>query len=207
MDRGVGMATFAFGLLSGVLLAFVAEELWPSGLEEDLAQYREVRDFARESFVRDIDDEELVKLALSGMLRGLDEYSRYYDVEQSQTLERETRGRFRGIGAIFRQPVGAGRVLYPLAGSPAARGGLRVGDQFLTLEGTPLGDLDEAEFRALLSDPPGGTLEAPGDSHPSRMSPYPHHLLLGRHPSGPRAHGNRPRPDLGHRARQGPVLG
>jgi len=138
----------------------VAEELWPSGLEEDLAQYREVRDFARESFVRDIDDEELVKLALSGMLRGLDEYSRYYDVEQSQTLERETRGRFRGIGAIFRQPVGAGRVLYPLAGSPAARGGLRVGDQFLTLEGAPLGDLTEAEFRALLSDPPGGTVEA-----------------------------------------------
>jgi len=160
MDRGVGLTTFAFGLLSGVLLAFVAEELWPSGLEEDLAQYREVRDFARESFVRDIDDEELVKLALSGMLRGLDEYSRYYDVEQSQTLERETRGRFRGIGAIFRQPVGAGRVLYPLAGSPAARGGLRVGDQFLTLEGAPLGDLTEAEFRALLSDPPGGTVEA-----------------------------------------------
>lgn len=160
MDRGVGMATFAFGLLSGVLLAFVAEELWPSGLEEDLAQYREVRDFAREAFVRDVDDGELVELALSGMLRGLDEYSRYYDTEQSKALERETRGRFRGIGAIFRPPVGAGRVLYPLTGSPAARAGLRVGDQFLALEGTPLGDLDEAEFRALLSDPPGGTLEA-----------------------------------------------
>jgi carboxyl-terminal processing protease len=160
MDRGVGAATFAFGLLSGVLLALVAEELWPSKLGEDLAQYREVRDFARESFVREVEADELVKLALTGMLRGLDEYSRYYDVEQSKVLARETQGRFRGIGAIFRRPLGAGRVLYPLADSPAARAGLRVGDQFVMVEGTPLVDLNEAEFRALLSSPPGDSLEA-----------------------------------------------
>ena len=69
MERGVGAATFAFGLLSGVLLVLLADELWPSGPGDDLAEYQAVRDFARESFVREVDDGELVKMALQGMLR------------------------------------------------------------------------------------------------------------------------------------------
>lgn len=158
MDRTPGALTFVFGLLSGVLLAFLAEEFWPSDQEPDLSQYREIRDFARESFVREVDDAELVKLALDGMLRGLDEYSRYFDTEQSKDLQRETLGRFRGIGAIFQRPIEAGRVLYPVAGSPAERAGLRVGDQFLTIGGQSLENLTEAEFRALLSGPQGETL-------------------------------------------------
>ncbi len=160
MIRGAGVATFTFGILSGVLLALIAEELWPSGLEADMAQYEAVRDFARESFVREVDDEQLVELALDGMLRGLDEYSRYYDKQQSRLLERETRGRFKGIGVIFRRPVKDGQVLYPLTGSPAGSAGVRVGDRFITVAGTPLTDLSESEFRALIGDPPGGVLEA-----------------------------------------------
>ncbi|MDA1266054.1 MAG: S41 family peptidase [Planctomycetota bacterium] len=159
MDRGIAGVIFAFGLLTGVLLAFTAEELWPRASEADVAEYREVRDFAREAFVGDVSDDELVKLALDGMLRGLDHYSRYYDIEQSKVLERETQGRYKGIGAIFRT-VASGKVLYPLTDSPAARGGLQVGDQFLTVAGSPFVDLDEAGFRELLAAPPGGLLEA-----------------------------------------------
>jgi carboxyl-terminal processing protease len=160
MDRGAGVANFCFGLLVGITLLLVLGKLLSSQEELDLAEYRAVRDFARESFVREVSNDELVTSALQGMLRGLDDYSRFYDNEQSQTLQRETHGRFKGIGAIFRQPVGAGRVLYPLPRSPAAQAGLQVGDQFLTVAGTPMTDLSEEEFRALLSAPPGGRLEA-----------------------------------------------
>lgn len=159
MNSGTTAIVFLFGGLTGMLMMFVANELFETELEPDVAQYREVRDFAKNAFVREVDDEELVKLALDGMLRGLDGYSRYYDVQESIVLQRETEGRFKGIGTIFRNPTSAGLVLYPLTGSPAERAGVRVGDQFLELDGQIVADMGEGEFRALLGDPPRGQLD------------------------------------------------
>lgn len=156
--RGVTTTIYLLGLVSGLLIAMIWREIGPSS--RDLAQYRAVRDFARETFVREIDDEELLDHALHGMLAELDPYSKYYDAEESRDLERETRGRFKGIGVIFRMPVTAGQVLYPLAGSPAAIAGVRVGDTFVEVEGRPVAEMSEEEFRAVLRDPEGSALEA-----------------------------------------------
>lgn len=156
--RGVGATIYVLGLVSGLLVAMIWHELSPAS--RDLVQYRAVRDFAREAFVRDVADEELLDNALHGMLGELDPYSRFYDAEESEALERETRGRFRGIGVIFRAPVAAGQVLYPLAGSPADRAGVRVGDTFVEVEGRSVQEMGEAEFRATLGNPEGRVLEA-----------------------------------------------
>ena len=158
MIRG-GTATFLTGALTGIILALAIDELWPSKAESDVEQYRAARDFVRESFVRDVGDEELVDMALHGMLRGLDPYSRYYSAEEAHALLRETRGRYVGIGAVFRRPLSEGLVLYPLPASPAERAGVRVGDRFLLAEGRPLVEYGEEAFTQLLAAPPGGTLE------------------------------------------------
>lgn len=155
--RGVGPSTFFLGALSGLLLALIAQELWPRGAG-DLEQYAAVRDFARGAFVRDVSDEELLDHALHGMLAGLDPYSRYYDREEARGLERETAGRYRGIGVVFRRPVARGEVLYPLAGSPAARAGVRVGDRFVAIDGRPVESMTESELRGALRDPSGAAL-------------------------------------------------
>ena len=107
MRTGAGVATYALGLLSGVLIALIAAELAPE--PTDLLQYRAVRDFAREAFVREVSDHELCEQALHGMLAELDPYSRFYDQEEARQLERETQGRFRGIGVVFRRPVAVDR--------------------------------------------------------------------------------------------------
>lgn len=156
--RGVGATIYVLGVVSGLLVAMIWHELSPAS--RDLVQYRAVRDFAREAFVRDVGDDELLDNALHGMLAELDPYSRFYDAQESEAVERETRGRFRGIGVIFRAPVAAGQVLYPLAGSPAERAGVRVGDTFVEVEGRLVKEMGEAEFRATLSDPEGRVLEA-----------------------------------------------
>ena len=155
--RGAGTASYVMGLLSGLLLALIVLELWPT--TPDLDHYRQVRDFAREAFVREVTDEELLDHALHGMLAGLDPYSRYYDREESRDLDRETRGRFRGIGVVFRSPVAAGQVLYPLPGSPAHRAGVRVGDTFVSIDGRAVASLGEPELRTLLADPSHDRLE------------------------------------------------
>jgi len=160
VSRGVGATTYLLGVLSGVLLALIAAELWPVGGGQDVDQYQAVRDFARESFVREIDDDQLLDLALHGMLAGLDEYSRFYDDEESAALARQTYGRYRGVGIVFRRPVAEGRVLYPLPDSPATRAGVRVGDQFLEVSGIPVEELGEVGFRAALTEPAEDVLKA-----------------------------------------------
>ncbi len=144
---------FVLGLVVGALLLMIGRELWPSSEDPGLQHFAEVRDFAREAFVREVTDEQLLNDALRGMLAGLDPYSRYYGPSETEELVRQTGGRYRGIGAVFRTPVEEGLVLYPLPDSPALRAGLRVGDQVLLLGGKTLDEYDGTSFRAALADP------------------------------------------------------
>ncbi|MCP3919613.1 MAG: hypothetical protein GY711_29100 [bacterium] len=159
MTRGVAQATFLLGVLAGLLIALIAEELWPYGNDTTIEEYRAVRDFARESFVREVSDEELLELALHGMVGGLDGYSRYYDRAESERLERETRGTYKGVGIVFHGPPGEGRVLFALTDSPAQRAGVRVGDTFKTFDGRPVADIPANELRAMLRDPDGTPID------------------------------------------------
>jgi len=142
--------TFLLGLGAGLALATLAFEFRTEGLEPDLQHYRSVRDFARESFVREVSNQELLDNALHGMLAGLDPYSRYYDRDESDSVARETVGRYVGMGVVFRGSITDGIVLFPLADSPGKRAGLRVGDRLLSLDGRPLAEYSEAQIRVLI---------------------------------------------------------
>jgi len=139
------------GTLAGLLVALTLHYLWPNDGEPDVGHYRAVRDFVRESFVRDVSDEELVEHALHGMLSALDPYSRYYDAREVEDLQRETSGRYVGVGIIFRRPVRQGQALFCLPGSPADRAGIEVGDQFLEIDQRGVASISESELRQILS--------------------------------------------------------
>ncbi|TDJ69315.1 MAG: hypothetical protein E2O39_11690 [Planctomycetota bacterium] len=154
-----GSTLFVGGMVAGVLVALIVEEVWPAAGEPDIEHYRDVRDFVRESFVREVSNEELLDHALHGMVAALDEYSRYYNRAESIELERETTGRYTGIGVVFRRPIADGQVLFALADSPAERAGVRVGDRFLAVDGRPIPGITETELRELIDDPEQGALE------------------------------------------------
>ena len=139
------------GLLVGGLLVALADRLWLLDEEPDLAHYRHVRDFVEETFVGEADRERMLDDALHGLVGGLDAYSRYYDRGEAQSLERETIGRYTGVGAVFLQPLTQARILFTLPGSPARRAGLEVGDRILRIGGREVEGLSEDELRAMLS--------------------------------------------------------
>lgn len=134
------------GLLCGVLLSGLVRMLWPGG-EPDLVRYREVRDFVRANYVRPVSDELLLESALHGMVERLDRYSRFLGRDEVSAFERETGGRYRGIGVVFRDPPREGQVLFCLPESPAERAGVRVGDRLISVDGRRLADMVDGELQ------------------------------------------------------------
>lgn len=145
---------FLIGTFFGMGLMLLIMQFFRSGEDEDIAHYRQVRDLVVNTFVGDVSEQELLEDALRGMLNGLDDYSDYYVSEETVAIDRETTGRAIGIGVIMRYRGGP-RVLFPIANSPAIQAGLRVGDEFLSLDGTPTEDLSSDELNDLMRGDPG----------------------------------------------------
>jgi carboxyl-terminal processing protease len=151
--------SFWIGLAGGALLAGALGVLWRQNEDRDLTRYREVRDWVRANYVRDVESGGLVDAALHGMVESLDGYSRYYDGAQVAALERDTTGRYRGIGVVFRPALDSARVLFALPGSPADKAGIRPGDAIVAVDGRRRADLDAAEFQRAISEARGDVLE------------------------------------------------
>ena len=150
---------FLVGFVVGVLATIVVIQYLPRSSDPSLDHFTNVRDFVRETYVHEVTDEELVEHALHGMLSGLDNYSRFYDRHESEALNRETVGRYVGIGVVFRRPVEEGQVLFALPSSPADRAGVRVGDRFVRINGSKVAGLPGNGLRDLLKASQDGLLE------------------------------------------------
>lgn len=136
----------AFGLSLGLLLWHLRAPIE----DADVQRYREVRDYVETRYVREIERGALLDSALSGMVRSLDPYSRYYGPAEVAAIERETSGHYRGIGVVFAMPYDQARILFALPGSPADKAGLRCGDQIVRVAGREVAGMGPGELRALL---------------------------------------------------------
>lgn len=148
------LAAFLFGTSTGALALLLAQRLFPPTIDPDVAHFLDVRRFVLKEFVQEVEPAELVENALKGMVGSLDDYSRYYDESQAPQVDRETSGRFTGIGVVFRGPIADGQVLFPLAGSPADEAGLQVGDRILAIDAKPLAGMSAEEVLAGLQGEP-----------------------------------------------------
>jgi carboxyl-terminal processing protease len=139
------------GLVAGVLLGLLLARGPGTAAEPDVAHYREVRDYTRQAFVREVTDEHLLEAALHGLADGLDEYSQYFNLAESELLQRETSGRYFGLGVVLGRPFEDGQILFPLANGPALAAGVRVGDRIVEIGGQKFEDVDQAGFRQIVS--------------------------------------------------------
>ncbi|GGC29053.1 peptidase S41 [Novosphingobium marinum] len=98
------------------------------------------------SYVDDVDDDKLLKGAISGMLSSLDPHSSYLDGPSLQRLETMIDGNYQGLGLSVITEDGAVKIISPFKGSPADKAGLKAGDYITHLDGVLYydRDLDEA---------------------------------------------------------------
>ena len=142
------------GTFFGMGLMLLILQIWGPEEEEDIEHYRDVRNLVLDTFVGEVDREQLLENALRGMLTGLDDYSDYYVSEETAAINRDTSGRAIGIGVIMRYQDSP-RILFPLAGSPAMEAGLRVGDEIIAIDGQSTEGLDAASLNTLMQGEAG----------------------------------------------------
>ncbi len=117
---------------------FLAQQR-PAG--EDLAWDKarllaEVVERVKHDYLEPVDDSALLEAAIRGMVSDLDPHSQYLDADEYRDIRISTTGSYTGIGIEITELDGVVRIITPIAGSPAARSGLRSGDQVIAVDGT-----------------------------------------------------------------------
>lgn len=156
-ERSMSLKTRAIlvvviGVVMGLSLSLSGKlvSVEPTLDEEQLAWeqarlFAEVMELVKQDYVEPIDDADLLESAVRGMVSGLDPHSAYLDAEEYREIRISTTGSYTGVGVEIGEVDGVIRVISPLAGSPAARAGIRSGDEIIAVNGVAmdLGNLEE----------------------------------------------------------------
>ena len=88
-------------------------------------------------YVDTINPSKTIEAGIQAMLRGIDPYTEYYPEKDVNDLKMITTGKYAGIGAIIRQYTNRDYVYIdePYENMPAARSGLKAGDEILSING------------------------------------------------------------------------
>lgn len=129
------------GTVLGVSLPFSGGLMANRTPEPDELALQQARDIAdiiarvKRDYVENVDDTVLLENAIRGMVAELDPHSQYLDAEEYRDIRISTTGTYTGIGIEVGEVDGAVRIITPMAGSPAARSGLRSGDEVVAING------------------------------------------------------------------------
>ncbi len=122
---------------------------------EQLQIFSDVLDIVQENYVHEVEDEELVEGAISGMLKTLDPHSSYLNPDAYKELQVETKGSFGGIGIEITIRDGMLTVVSPLEGTPADDLGIQAGDRILRVDGEPTKEMTLMEAVKKMRGPKG----------------------------------------------------
>jgi carboxyl-terminal processing protease len=126
-------------LLGGVLLltstkAYAADETRKTDLYSNLQLFNEVLIKLKQNYVNDLNDEELIKSAIDGMLGSVDPHTSYFTADEFTDFTTSTKGEFGGLGIQIDKKGDYITVVSPIEGTPAYRMGLTAGDRIVKVD-------------------------------------------------------------------------
>jgi carboxyl-terminal processing protease len=116
--------------LTGPLIAQEAAKT--KSTYEQLDLFGDIFERIRSAYVEEVDEQELIRSAINGMLTSLDPHSSYLPPEDFDSMQVQTRGEFGGLGIEVTQENGFVKVVSPIDDTPADAAGVESGD-FITL--------------------------------------------------------------------------
>lgn len=112
--------------------------------------FTKVIHYIEDNYATEVDEEELIRGAMRGMLLTLDPHSAYMPPDLYRELKVDTRGRFDGIGIEVTIRNGILTVVSPIKGSPADKKGIQAGDRIVRIDGHPTKGMNLSEAVSLL---------------------------------------------------------
>ncbi len=123
-------------------------------------------------YVDTIQPKKMIDKGIDAMLRNLDPYTEYYPEDEADNLKMLTTGKYAGIGSVirFHKEKNTTVIADPYEGLPAAKGGLKIGDYILSIDGTDIHGMTIDSVSNMLRGTAGTTLtleiERPGEKKP-----------------------------------------
>lgn len=146
----------------------------PNETYRQLDLFGEVFERARSEYVEDVEDKELIKNALNGMLSSLDPHSSFLDEDDFADMRVQTRGEFGGLGIEVTMENGFVKVVSPIDDTPAHAAGIQSGDYITHLDQEPVLGLSLGEAVDLMRGKVGTdinlTVRREGEQDPLEIS-------------------------------------
>ena len=128
-------------LVVGTALGFFLSAHWVPNVAavgrqdyESLEAFSNILSIVKKNYVEEVDTKNLVNGAINGMLSSLDPHSAYLTPELYKELQSDTQGRFGGLGIEITVKDGILTVVSPIEDTPAAKAGIKPGDQIFKIE-------------------------------------------------------------------------
>ena len=128
-------------LFLGMAVGFFLSSRWVPNVAavgrqdyESLEAFSNILSIVKKNYVEDVETKNLVSGAINGMLNSLDPHSAYLTPELYKDLQSDTQGRFGGLGIEITVKGGILTVVSPIEDTPAAKAGIKPGDQIFKIE-------------------------------------------------------------------------
>src|SRR5262245_60543819 len=155
---------------------------------EDDATYRQLELFARvlsyvqNNYVEPVNEQQLMYGAIKGMLETLDPHTVFMSPELFKEMKIDTSGEFGGLGLEIAKKNDTITVVSPIDDTPAARAGIRPGDQILRIDDESTKGMDLPQAIQKMRGPAGKkvllTIMREGFSAPREMAIIRDHIRI-----------------------------
>lgn len=135
--RTVGLvaASFAGGAITSQLANAGTQAQSPYAQFEQMGRVMAIVEHA---YVDPAQRDRMLEGAVKGMVAELDPHSAYMPPSDYSVFQGETEGKFAGVGVEVDARGEMVTIIAPIEGSPAARAGIKPGDQIVAIDGKPM---------------------------------------------------------------------
>ncbi|MCJ7519462.1 MAG: S41 family peptidase [Anaerolineaceae bacterium] len=160
------LLAFSVGMLTGNLIDLrihpITEKTTSRGINQDqLRSLNQVWEIIHNQYlIQPVDDEELIRGAMSGMMDSLnDPYSAYMSPEEYRSQNAPLIGEYTGIGAWVNTSGDFLIIMSPMPDSPAEMAGLKPGDKVVAIDGEDMTRLKPLKVLEHILGPAGSMIE------------------------------------------------
>jgi len=125
---------------------------------QDLRLFTEALTIIKNSYVEEVNTQDLIYGALKGMLGTLDPHSGFMPPDEYKEMQIDTRGEFGGLGIQIGIKKGMLTVIAPIEDTPAWKAGIKAGDKIIKVDGESTRDMTLFEAVKKMRGPRGTTV-------------------------------------------------